>query len=52
VYQLGAIPITDQNLPMEATEAMTRLQERERVFIAVLAFGVGLLAAAAFLRRA
>jgi len=41
---MGAIPLLDQNLPMEATEAMTRVQERERVMIAVVALTFGVLA--------
>lgn len=48
---LGAIPLMDQNLPMEATEAMTRVQERERVMIVVVALTFGVLATLAFLRR-
>lgn len=48
---LGAIPLLDQNLPLEATEAMTRVQERERVMIALVAATFGVLAAMVFGRR-
>ncbi|HLB37471.1 MAG TPA: hypothetical protein VJL31_12945 [Gemmatimonadales bacterium] len=51
MYHLGAIPLLDQNLPLEATEAMTRVQERERVFVAAVAAVLGVLATLAFLRR-
>ncbi len=48
---LGAIPLLDQNLALEATEAMTRVQERERVMLTVLGLTIGVLATLAFLRR-
>lgn len=51
VQNLGAIPLTSENLPLEATEAMTRVQERERVMIAVVAGLFGVLLSLAFLRR-
>jgi hypothetical protein len=51
VYELGAIPLMDQNLAVEATEAMTRVQERERVMIAVLGLVFGVLASLALWRR-
>ena len=51
VQAMGAIPITSENLPLEATEAMTRVQERERVMIAVLGLAFGALVAMAFARR-
>jgi hypothetical protein len=56
VYQragstLGAIPLTNENLVAEATESATRVQERERVSIAVMAAIFGVLATLAFLRR-
>jgi len=47
MYQItgmGAIPLMDQNLPMEATEAMTRVQERERVMLVVVGTIFGVLA--------
>jgi len=48
---MGAIPLTDQNLAAEATEAMTRVQERERVGIVVVSLAFGILATLAVLRR-
>lgn len=50
VQTMGAIPLMDQNLPMEATEAMTRVQERERVFLVVVGLLVGALASKALWR--
>lgn len=51
VPRLGAIPLMDQNLPMEAVESATRVQERERVMIAVVAATFGVLATLALIRR-
>jgi hypothetical protein len=51
IERLGAIPLLDQNLPMEATEAMTRVQERERVMLVVMGVAFGVLAILAFRRR-
>ena len=51
IERLGAIPLLDQNLAVEATEAMTRVQERERVMLVVLGLTLGVLATLALWRR-
>jgi len=51
IEALGAIPLTTSNLPLEATEAMTRVQERERVMLVVVAGIFGVLLTLAFMRR-
>ncbi len=50
-HALGAIPLLDSNLALEATEAMTRVQERERVTLALMAALFGALVALVFMRR-
>jgi hypothetical protein len=51
IRTLGAIPLTSSNLELEATEAMTRVQERERVMIVIVAGLFGALLATVLGRR-
>jgi uncharacterized membrane protein YsdA (DUF1294 family) len=51
VQNMGAIPLTTDNIVAEATESMTRVQERERVMLVVVGGLFGALLTLAFARR-